>query len=390
MSTDVYERFAGFLDQLPVPYPRTDSGVEIRILKRLFSPEEAELAMHLTLLAEESRVVARRARRPVHEVAQLLDEMARKGLIHARYDQGKPARYMVAPYVVGFYEGQVDHLSPEFVRDVDEYGPALNKSGFWRKAPQMRTIPVQASIEAAVEVMAHERAGELVRGHTSFAVSNCICRQANDAHGYHCSKPRETCMSFGWVADACVKHGRARRISLDESLELLAQADEAGLVLQPDNSKELAFICACCSCCCGVLHMLKYEPEPAKVAISSLRAAVNQEKCDGCAICEGRCQMEAISVNGGGTASVNHSRCIGCGLCVSTCPSQAVHLERRPASEQPRIPATMTQAYLGFARTSGKLGIPSLISMGAKSALDRLLAHEPSPLIEQGRSREDE
>ncbi|MGE5603077.1 MAG: ATP-binding protein [Nitrososphaerales archaeon] len=382
MSPDLYERFAEFLDQLPVPYPRTESGVEIRILKRLFTPEQAELAMHLTLLAEESRVVARRVRRPVSEVAKLLDEMARKGLIYARYEPGKAPRYMVAPYVVGFYEGQVDHLTPELISDAEEYGAVLGKSGFWRKAPQMRTIPVQASIEAPVEVLAYERAGEMVRGQTSFGVSNCICRQVNDARGYHCSRPREVCMSFGWVADAFVKQGRARRISLDESLALLAQADEAGLVLQPGNTKELSFICACCSCCCGVLQMLKLEPEPAKVAISSFRAAVDTEKCDGCATCEGRCQMEAISVNGGGIASVDKSRCIGCGLCVSTCPSGAVRLERKPASEQPTVRTNVTQEYLGFARAAGKFSVPALVSMGAKSAIDRLLARERSPLVE--------
>jgi hypothetical protein len=42
--TDVYEKLAQHLDSLPAGYPRTESGVEMRILKRLFSPEEAEIA----------------------------------------------------------------------------------------------------------------------------------------------------------------------------------------------------------------------------------------------------------------------------------------------------------------------------------------------------------
>ena len=56
MATDIYEKLAQHLDNLPAGYPRTESGVEIRILRRLFTPEDAELALHLTLIPEESRV----------------------------------------------------------------------------------------------------------------------------------------------------------------------------------------------------------------------------------------------------------------------------------------------------------------------------------------------
>jgi electron transport complex protein RnfB len=43
--TDVYKKLAKHLDNLPAGYPSTESGVELRILKRLFTPEEAEIAM---------------------------------------------------------------------------------------------------------------------------------------------------------------------------------------------------------------------------------------------------------------------------------------------------------------------------------------------------------
>ena len=61
MEQEIYERLARHLDNLPGGFPPTDSGVEMRILRRLFTPEEARLALYLTLLAEEPRVVARRA-----------------------------------------------------------------------------------------------------------------------------------------------------------------------------------------------------------------------------------------------------------------------------------------------------------------------------------------
>jgi len=61
MSLDTYRKLAEHLDDLPAAFPSTESGVELRILRRFFTPEEAVLALHLTLLPEEAEVVASRA-----------------------------------------------------------------------------------------------------------------------------------------------------------------------------------------------------------------------------------------------------------------------------------------------------------------------------------------
>lgn len=382
MATDIYEKLADFFDKLPSGYPRTESGVEIRILKQLFTPEEAGLTLHLTLIPEESRVVARRARLPVAEVAQRLAEMAKKGLIFPAYVPGKPTRYMAQQFIVGFYEGQVNRLTPELVRDFEEYIPAFDKAGFWRKTPQLRTIPVQQSIEMPAEVLPYERAEELVRRQSRFAVANCICRQEMDLLGHHCSKPRETCMSFGAAADMYVQTGHGRAINLQEALGILALAERTGLVLQPGNAQDPLFICACCGCCCGALRLIKMAPEPASVAVSAFQASLDTARCNGCASCEERCQMAAIAVNGGGVAALDLSRCIGCGLCVSTCPTGALSLVRKPEVAQHKVPADTVQAYIEWARVRGKVSTPSLIGMQVRSTVDRMLAREPSPLVD--------
>jgi len=54
--SDVYERLAKHLDNLSASYPATDSGVELRILKRLFTPEEAAIA--LTMFPESADTIA--------------------------------------------------------------------------------------------------------------------------------------------------------------------------------------------------------------------------------------------------------------------------------------------------------------------------------------------
>lgn len=372
MAADVYTRLAHFLDDLPSGYPSTGGGVELRILRRLFTPEEAELAMHLSLIAEEARVVARRAKLPVEEVSQRLKEMEQKGLIFVQYEAGKPPLYMATHYVVGFYEYQVNKLDPELVHDMEEYFATFFDPDLWKKAPQIRTVPVGESIDAQLEAMDYERVETLVRAQHKFCVAPCVCRQEKQVAGDGCDKPLEVCMAFGGGAEYYIRNGWGRAIDLDEALAILKQAEEAGLVLQPSNSKDAAFVCACCGCCCGVLTNVKRQPQPASIISSAFMAALDRDACDGCGICETRCQMEAIAV-GNGKAALDLERCIGCGLCVTTCPSEALSLVRKPEAEQPFVPKTFVDSTIRLGKARGKLGNAELAGMLIRSKVDRLL-----------------
>jgi Fe-S-cluster-containing hydrogenase component 2 len=369
--TEIYERLASFLDELPAGYPRTTSGVELRILQKLFTPSEAELFLHLTLIGESPVVVAHRAARPVEEVELSLDEMENKGLVFATHKPGKPPEYSAQQFVIGVWEAQVNHLDRELVEAFEEYLPHLLDSEVWRKAPQLRTIPIGESLTAKMDVMSYERAEEIIRAQSFIAVANCICRQEMQIVDHGCSKPMETCMSFGSAAHYYVHSGRGRMISQEEAVQLLKLADETGLVLQPSNAKEPLSICACCGCCCGVLRSLKQNPAPALIASSPYYAAHDPVLCSGCGTCAERCQMDAISMND--TAELDQQRCIGCGLCVSTCPTGALILVRKPESEQPSVPENLLSAYIQLGQARGKLGKRELASMLIKSRKDRLV-----------------
>jgi electron transport complex protein RnfB len=127
MEQEIYKRLAKHLDNLPGGFPPTENGVELRILKRLFTPEEAKLAPYLTLLAEEPRVVARRAGIPRDEASRRLEEMARKGLILMEKRGTGPIRYLAAQYVVGIWEYHVNDLDKDLIQDMNEYLPALSE-----------------------------------------------------------------------------------------------------------------------------------------------------------------------------------------------------------------------------------------------------------------------
>ena len=60
MSDDVYERLAEALDKLPNGFPRTPSNVEIKLLKKIFSPKEASLASQLSGSMESINAIAKR------------------------------------------------------------------------------------------------------------------------------------------------------------------------------------------------------------------------------------------------------------------------------------------------------------------------------------------
>jgi electron transport complex protein RnfB len=349
--------------------------VEMRILRRLFTPEEAELALHLTLLNEEPRVVARRAKKPVEEVAQRLEEMAQKGLAFSSHRPGRAPRYAIQQFAIGFYEGQVNRLTPELVRDVEEYLPQYIAPEQWGKAPQLRTIPVGASVDTQSAVMPYESAESLVCSHNSITITNCICRQEKRLLGEGCDKPLESCMTLGSAARYFVQIGRGRAIGQDEAMEILKRADEAGLVLQPSNSQDIMVICMCCGCCCGVLQSVKRHPKPASVMASPFVAALDAALCEACGVCETRCQMDAVRLDGD-TAVLNLDRCIGCGLCVTTCPSGALTLVRKPDSEQPPVPKNITATYIQVGRARGKMGLGDLAGLMVKSQVDRLLSRE--------------
>lgn len=369
---DIYERLAEHLDKLPGGFKRTESGVEMRLLKRLFSAEEADLALHLTLIPEAARVVARRARIAVSEAEARLDAMARKGLIVSLHPDDGPAQYMATQFVVGIYEFQVDRLDEALARDASEYLELVPPEE-WQRAPQMRTIPVRESIPHRLEVMSYEEAETLLDTHEKFRVSPCICRKKERLLGGGCDKPLETCLALGSAADYYRRNGIGRAIDRDEALEILQQANEAGLVLQPGNSKHAGFICCCCGDCCGVLQIAKRHPQPAKILVSSFYAEVDATVCSACGDCELRCQMEAIGLDNG-YALVDLNRCIGCGLCVTTCPEEAVTLVRKPEQEQPVVPDSDVDLYISMLRARGVVNVPGLIKMQVRSKVDRLLA----------------
>jgi len=340
MKESSYRKLAEHLDQLPDGFDPSDTGAELRLLQRLFTPEEAEMATHLTLEREEARVIADKSGLPLAETEQRLNGMSKKGLIFSTQPENGPTLYRAVPFVVGIYEFQVNNMSDGLVQDLEDYWSTVKPRSRPKTIPQMRTIPVSKSIEPHLEALPYEQVIELVKAHDRFAVAPCICRREERMKGGGCDAPEESCLMFDEWADYYVRDGRGRSIDQSEVMEILVRADAANLVLQPSNSKDIVAICCCCGCCCGVLTDLQHHPKPAEAVASAFICRLDSDACVGCWDCLERCQMQALAEDGD-LVSLNTDRCIGCGLCVTTCPSGALKLVRKPDSDQTQVPDSL-------------------------------------------------
>ena len=63
MTDDAYHKLAKVLDTLPNGFPATKNGIEIKILKKIFTPEEADLFCDLRLTPETAEQIAERTGR---------------------------------------------------------------------------------------------------------------------------------------------------------------------------------------------------------------------------------------------------------------------------------------------------------------------------------------
>jgi electron transport complex protein RnfB len=229
--TTVYEKLRERLDMFPQGFPKTESGVELEILKRLFSEEEAEIALHMKPLPEKVVDIARRAGKDEKKLGETLYDMSKRGLILRWQAPDKERYYFLIPWIIGIFEHQLNNLSKENVELFEKfYNEGMSPEWKNRKTGMVRVIPVQKEIEGRTEIQPYEKVSEIIEKHTRFAVAECICRKAAKVQGHGCDKLLEACLSFGPGADFYIENGIGREITKDEAKKILAKAEEDCLV----------------------------------------------------------------------------------------------------------------------------------------------------------------
>ena len=335
-NDDQYRELQQHLDKMPVGFPPTESGIEIKLLKHLFTPKQVQIALQLKFIGEPIKNIYRRLKKKdfiasKEDLKKKLDEMYFKGLIYRVTKKNTDTNfYASAPFVIGMYEFQLNSLTPEFYKNSEKYlnevyvREEYNKTGI----PQLRVVPLDQVVENENLVYNYDNIEQIIENiGEPIAVMDCICRKGTDLIGNPCKKTdlRETCLTFRRGAVSFIEKGLAREITKEEALKLVEEAKEDGLVLQPGNSISPMSMCICCGCCCGVLVAQKELPGLSRFFATNFYAEVDQDLCEGCGICEGRCNLGAVHVVEN-LAQVDREKCIGCGVCVPKCSSGAMNL----------------------------------------------------------------
>jgi len=339
MNTSPYKLLSEHLNALPHGFPPTDDGRELKLLAKLFTPEEAGLAAQLSSSLETVEEIAARTEGNTEELRKQLKGMSKRGLIEAgRMEKGLGFKLM--PFVVGIYEMQVGTMDAELARLFEDYF----QGGFGKTLdvkPQVhRVIPVYETVRNSMEVRPFESAAEIVNAMQSWGVQECICRKQKALIGKGCVHPIDMCMVFNPRPNAFDQSTTIRVLTHDEAMATLRRAAEAGLVHSVSNSVEgTYYICNCCTCSCGILRGMAELGIANVVASSAFVNTVDEAICNGCEDCIKACQFNALSMDGL-LAKVDAVRCTGCGVCVIHCSTGALGLVRRPEEEVKPVPQT--------------------------------------------------
>jgi len=364
MPENIFRKVQEQLDQYSIGFPATESGVEIEILKELFSEEDAALFSKMTGELETPQSVARRIGQPLEEVAKGLEKMAKKGLLY-RIREADSVKYSAIPFIHGLLEFQALWMPKKLVTLTGKYIREKLKENM-AGGSGMRVLPVRESVDFKHKVASYDDACEILKKEDLIAVTDCSCRLQRKLFDRACDSPMEACIMVGPMAQYYIENKMGRQITLDEAMKIIEEAHAAGLVTQTQSVTRPFMICNCCKCCCGFLGAVRRTPKPAQLVISNHMAVIDPEKCSGCEACISHCQIQAIAMNAEDVAEINYDRCIGCGLCISSCPEDALSIIAK-AQEDHNVPGENLHEQMARAtkrRSGEKFDKKQIVSYG--------------------------
>ena len=176
-DNSIYKKVAKVLDTLPNGFPETETGVEIKILKKIFTTEEADLFCDLRLTFETPQQVSERTRRPLEGLAEKLETMWNKGQLFG-VDFGEVKVFKMIPWVLGIYEYQVKSMDKEFAQLCDEYNHTFGKEFFKYTPHLMQVIPIEKEVENDQMTLPYEQVSAIIEMGQSFAeIGRASCRE---------------------------------------------------------------------------------------------------------------------------------------------------------------------------------------------------------------------
>lgn len=347
-----------------------DSPTFMKILRLLFSPEEAELARRIPGQPTPLSILSGKLSIPQDKLDDKLAEMAQRGLVIDMEYAGQ--RYFaLPPVVIGFFEftfmrTRDDMPMAELARLFEEYfqeNDRFARSAFQGQTQLFRSLVREEALPEGdhTEILDWERASQIVQSASALAVGICQCHHTASHLGHACDRPQMTCLTFNYAAECLTRAGIARAITTAESMRILEKCKEAGLAQTGDNvQRKVTFICNCCGCCCHVMRGIKTFDLRNSIVTSNWIMSVDLPRCNGCGKCARACPVEAIKI----TRQMEGKKerrwavhddklCLGCGVCYSTCKFGA--LAMKPRTRRVITPETAFDRIVMMAIERGKL-----------------------------------
>jgi Pyruvate/2-oxoacid:ferredoxin oxidoreductase delta subunit len=308
-----------------------DSEKIPELFRMIVDQEEVDLLLAMPGTVEE---IAERTGIVPSAVEAMLEILYHKGLVFSS-QKAHGVLYRMCRNLIQFHDATI--LWPEAPREfldlwqsfMDTEWPqlaaAIDQSGI---RPGFRVIPIGRTIQSGTRILPYDTARNSIEGARSLAVTQCTCRRI----ARKCEAPLEVCVQLDKAADYAVHRGTGRALTKEQALEILDEAEEAGLVHCSENRAGIGHvICNCCADCCQIMPMVIRHGRRL-LDPSRFQAQIDNDKCVACGTCEERCMFQAIQVEELGRHVVQ-ARCMGCGLCASACPEQAIAMEPVRAEE---------------------------------------------------------
>lgn len=361
-TVDIYERLAAAQAALPHGFPRTPSGVEMRLIKMAFTPEEVALAGQLTRTPETAAAIAKRVGMEESDVTVLLESLIPRRLV--RLDSPgmsapglapTPAtgekKYRLGPFLVGWYEANMRLLDKEFAEAFEQY--VIEGGGEKILAPRpgvLGVVPVRGSLkpEQMATMEPHLDIDAHFKRHERFLVIPCVCKRERELQGhFDCKLPMRRCGFVGLPPQTPLGENVLGREEADKLLRELEQQGHVHLAFygftMGAESAQFVGTCNCCACCCGVLHGQKISGVKEGAQRSNYRAVITPDTCVSCGVCIDRCPVDAIANDSNDKAKVDRAKCIGCGACVIGCATAAIEMVPVSKEEWFHVPSSMAE-----------------------------------------------